>query len=78
MPTLSRILVHLSRLKVAVQAANLVSYGCQAGMARQWVGFGAFGARCDVDRCHPATRARASGEERLVPTPPGYFFTFPG
>ena len=24
------------------------------------------GARCDVDRCLPAARARASGEERLV------------
>ena len=35
---------------------------------RQWAGFGALEARRDVDRCLPAARARASGEERLVTT----------
>ena len=32
------------------------------------------GGRCDVDRCHPATRARTSGEEQLVPTPSRILF----
>ena len=67
-PTSSRILLHLSRLMVAVPAANLARCGCRAGqrlaVGRVW---GA-GGRCDVDRRLPAARARASGEERLVPT----------
>ena len=68
MPTSSRILFHLSRLMVAVPAANLARCGCRAGqrlaVGRVW---GA-GARCDVDRWFSAARTLASGEERLVPT----------
>ena len=64
MPTSSRLILHLSRLKIAVPAANLVRW--RALSSSGWA-VGA-GGRCDVDRWVPAARARASGEEQLVPT----------
>ena len=74
-PTSSRLILRVCRLKVAVPAARTwpvvaARAGQRLAVGRVW---GA-GGRCDVDRCHLATRARASGEERLVPTPSRILF----
>ena len=60
MPTSSRLILHLSRLKIAVPAATLVRCGCPAPAASSGWAVGA-GARRDVDRCIPAAQARARG-----------------
>ena len=60
-PTSSRILFHLSRLMVAVSAANPARCGCRAGqrlaVGRVW----GTRARRDVDHWLPAARALARG-----------------
>ena len=63
-PTSSRLILRLSRLKFALLAVRSVGCGGRLG---QWAGRGA-GARCDVDRWFPAARVLASGEDQLVPT----------
>ena len=60
MPTSSRLILHLSRLKIAVPAANLVRCGCPAPAASSGWAVGA-GARRDVDRWLSAAQARARG-----------------
>jgi len=50
-PTFSRLILHLSRLKIAVPAASLVRRGCPAPAASSGWAVGAEEARHDVDRC---------------------------
>ena len=49
--TASRLILHLSRLKIAVPAASLVRRGCPAPAASSGWAVGAEEARHDVDRC---------------------------
>ena len=65
MPTSSRLILHLSRLKIAVPAANLVRW--RALSSSGW-GLGAEEGR-DAVCWVPCGAGRArGGEERLVPT----------
>ena len=73
MPTSSRILFHLSRLMVAVPAANLVRW--RALSSSGW-GLGAEEGR-DAVCWVPCGAGRArGGEERLVPTSSRIFIRF--
>ena len=64
-PTSSRILFHLSRLTVAVSAANLLRWRAAASSGQ---GLGAEVRAAASTAAFSLRRALASGEERLVPT----------
>ena len=74
MPTSSRILFHLSRLMVAVPAANLVGWRAAASSGYGWALERAATSTAAFPLCGRSWAARSG----LCRPPPGYFSTFPG